>query len=85
MKHALKNLTPTPESGVLGYMKERTVKTQGQNVPTASLYYAYRKWTKLIGINTVSAKRFFTILEEQGYDRRSSPHGQFYRDLGFIN
>jgi hypothetical protein len=85
MKNALKNLPPTPEQSILDYMEKKVVKTPGQNIPTASLYYAYRKWTRLIGINTVSAKRFFTILEEQGYRRRSSPHGQFYRDLGFIN
>ena len=77
----------SPKQDVLAFVEDTTTSKNGGSVQAFRLYFSYCKYVKLspIANRIISTKRFYRILEDNGYHLRLGQYGGIYEDLEFIN
>lgn len=79
-----KNKTSTKQS-VLAFVNGTTTPKKGDSIQAFRLYFSYCKYVRLspLANRVISAKRFFRILDDNGYHSRPDIRGDFYENLSF--
>jgi hypothetical protein len=73
---------PSPSQPILAFLEKEMVAAKGKSIGAFSLYWLYCQHTKLSPpYRTVSAKRFYRILQKHGYRRRHGERGSVYEDI----
>ena len=67
------------ENSILAYIDTAVTRKKGKFIPAIALYGMFIKRTGA----DVSAKRFFRILEDNGYHSRPALGGDYYENLSF--
>ena len=64
---------------ITAYLARNVRSVRGKSIPAIALYGTFIKRTG----SDVSAKRFFRILEDNGYHSRPASGGDYYENLTF--
>ena len=82
-----KNKRISTKQDVLAFVEDTTTPKKGGSVQAFRLYISYCKYVRLspLANRVISAKRFYRILDDNGYRLRLGQDGGIYKDLEFIN